>query len=137
MKDTDLIRTLRGIAKHLPSVNHQENMAIKEAATRLAELTAPPTATLIENPGEIPETGTGWCETWLEDADGYITDVERCAWVGGNIIFEYSGAVWHDDYIETYNQLFEGMRLWIGAEPTKEQREGKPWQTTKATAPTA
>lgn len=137
MKDKDLARILHGIAKHMPCVNCQENKAIKEAADRLAQLAAPPIATLIESAAQIPETGTGWCETWLEDADGYITDVERCAWVGGNIIFEYSGAVWHDDYVETYNQPFEGMRLWIGAEPTEKQREETPWTGNSTMGPTA
>ena len=133
MKDTDLIRTLRGIAKHLPSVNHQENRAIKEAADRLDELIQPAKLVTVEQMQGTRENEFIWIEKCGElvyclevvalcKSATHITEIEI------NTPTSYI-ELGMDEYGKTW-------RCWT-SRPTEEQREGKPWQTTKATAPTA
>lgn len=79
MKDEELARYVHGMARRFPMVNHQENEALKEAAQRLMQLTAP----VVPRRYALPEFDglPGWryacgaCESPIDLGDRYC---RRC-----------------------------------------------------------
>lgn len=128
MTDAELANMVRGIARHMPSVNHQENKALQEAAKRLAQLAAPARLLSYEEILKLPENAVVW-EEWQglpeeeRPADWGIAPVARMvnSLVGNGII----------TYIkpDMMDGSEYGQSRWWSSMPTRAQREETPWQT--------
>ena len=131
MKDQDLANMLFGMARHHVAVNHQENAALKEAASRLAQLAAPARLLAFEEIQRLPEHAVVW-EEWRGMPEEYRPTDWGCAPVvrigdglagNGVITFIMPGMLDGNE---------DGQTRWWTAMPSKEQREGTPWTTSKA-----
>ena len=134
MNDKQITDTLRGVARHAKRINHQELLAIQEAADRLEELTRPPRVLTWAETLERAKQGRA---VYAEGIDG------NCAWIaltGADddepYIRGYDGDAgeWDGQCINMYtlNGLGEyvphpfSWRPW-DKEPTEEQRRAAPW----------
>ena len=134
MKDADLANMLRGMARHCISVNHQENMALKEAAQRLAAISAPARLLSFEEIQRLPEYAVVW-EEWIGLPEEYRPEdwgMAPVARIGGGLAG--NGIITFIAPEMTEADDDGGQSRWWTAPPTKEQREGTPWETRKTAA---
>ena len=138
MNDKQITDTLRGVVKHAKRINHQELLAIQEAAARLEELTRPARVLGWQEVMALAKQGRS---VYAEGADG------TCAWIaltGADddepFIRGYDGdcGEWDGQCINMYTIDGTGKhvphpfawRPW-DKEPTEEQRRAAPWMTNR------
>lgn len=137
MKDADLANMPHGMAMHCSmslrhgmkrecSVNHQEHLALEEAAHRLAQLGAPARLLSFEEIQQLPEYAVVW-EEWRGTSEEYrhsSLEIAPVAKIGGRlagnsiITFIMPGMMDGDE---------NGQSRWWTAMPTEKQREETPW----------
>lgn len=138
MKDADLANMLRGMARHCGmslrhgmnrgcSVNHQEHLALEEAAHRLAQLGAPARLLSFEEIQQLPEYAIVW-EEWrglpeeYRPSDWGIAPVAR---IGGGLAG--NGIITFIDPGMMDGNEDDGQSRWWTNVPTPEQRRATPW----------
>ncbi len=128
MTDAELANMVRGIARHMPSVNHQENKALQEAAKRLAQLAAPARLLTYEEIQQLPENAVVW-EEWQARLDKeWATEwgIAPVARMGNSLVGNGIITTIMPDMMDSSDY---GQSRWWSSMPTRAQREETPWQT--------